>query len=205
MSCLFSVFIGEVFSWEHESILPRLDATAEALQGVIALQDATGDALSWSELTSKSRALSHVLNSRLGGVSGSRVGLFQEPTVDWIVTMLAVWRCGASYVPLDLSQGLERLSTIAEDGRLAAIVVHEATMSSMEKLRLGPAVTVVNVSALGLAKASFLDPMIDPGALSDAKLKGGDEAMVLYTSGTTGQPKVGRGRKPYPFYSALPV
>lgn len=180
---------GEIFALEHESMLPRLDATAKALPGASALKDSTGGSLSWSELTSKSMALAQRLRSRLGDGSGSRVGIFQEPTVDWVVTMLGVWRAGASYVPLDLSQGLERLAKISKDARLSAVVVHEATLSSVGELRLGSAVDIVNVSALRLGD-SFSDQTIDRGAPSN--VKGGDEAMVLYTSGTTGEPKVSR-------------
>ena len=88
---LLLFFIGEIFALDHESILPRLDAAAEALTGASALEDTNGGSLSWSELTIKSMALTQSLCSR-GVVSGSRIGIFQKPTVDWIVTMLGVWR-----------------------------------------------------------------------------------------------------------------
>jgi hybrid polyketide synthase / nonribosomal peptide synthetase ACE1 len=184
MSCL--LFVGEVVALEHESILPRLDAAAEALKNATALEDTNGSSLAWSELIMKSATLSQSLCSR-GVVSGSRIGIFQEPTVDWIVTMLGVWRAGASYVPLDPAQGLERLAKIAKNAELTAIVVQEATLSSVEKLGLAPTVVVVNMSAPDL-RDNFSGSIIDQGTLSN--VKGSDEAMVLYTSGTTGEPKV---------------
>lgn len=188
---------------EYESILPRLDATAESLQSVTALEDSTGGSLSWSEMTFKSRALARVLRvcMRLGGASGSgrRVGLLQEPTVDWIVTMLGVWRTGASYVPLDLSQGLARLAKIVEDARLTAIVVHDATLLTLEELqlRLGSPVAVVNVSALLYLGDSSLESVLKADPEMPSNMTGGDEAMVLYTSGTTGEPKVSRDWRPF--------
>lgn len=90
-------------------------------------------------------------------------------------------------MPLDLAQGMERLANISEDAQLTAIVVNEATVSSVEKLRLGSAVAVVNVSALSVGDSAS-DSINDPGEASN--IKGDDEAMVLYTSGTTGEPKV---------------
>ncbi|TLS21516.1 uncharacterized protein PpBr36_10268 [Pyricularia pennisetigena] len=175
---------GLILNLEHQSILPRLDHAAKSLQDTVALADTNDNTLSWTEMTGKSIALSHEL-SRLGVGPGSRVGLFQEPTVDWVVTMLGIWRAGASYVPLDLSQGLPRLARIAKAANFAVVVVHHATAALVGELGSRPDGHVVDISTLdtvpppaaALDKASGLD------------IKSSQEAMLLYTSGTTGEPK----------------
>lgn len=188
--------LGEILQLDHGSILPRLDAASEDRQDAIALIDTNGACLSRSDMTSKSITVSRILRSR-GVGPGDRVGLFQEPTVDWVLSMLGIWRAGASYVPLDLSQGLARLARIAEASQLTVVVVHDATLPLVEKLGVEAAANFVNVSALG---ASDTRPSVTADTGAWAKIKGSDEAMVLYTSGTTGEPKVSYGRqRPAPF------
>lgn len=171
---------------KHQSILPSLDLAAQSLQDTVALGDMSKSSLSWADMTRKSIALCRELR-RLGVSPGARVGMFQEPTVDWVVTMLGVWRAGASYVPLDLAQGLPRLARIAKASKLAALVVHSETAALVARLGRDPNDGVVDISTL------HHFPLLGAAALPDVSgldIESSDEAMLLYTSGTTGEPKV---------------
>lgn len=169
---------------DSKSLLPRLDAVAadQALARANALEDSTGTSLIWPDMISKSVAIAGALQ-RQGVPARSRVAMFQDPTVDWVCTMLGIWRAGCSYVPLELTQGLRRLGDIAGAAHVVAVVVHDATLPLVSQLGLERMVHIVNVSNLQHS-AGFQQ------AMGGREVEAEDEAMVLYTSGSTGVPKV---------------
>lgn len=175
---------GEVIPFEQGSIVPRLDTFADALADASALEGQDGAALTWSQLKGKSEAVAHALNSQGINALGARVAVLQEPTADWVCTMLGIWRAGASYVPLEVAQGLERLRDIAKAARVAAVVAHDRTLALIPELQLASKVPVVNISNLSWAHGSQSESVsADPVVTAE------DEAIVLYTSGSTGVPK----------------
>src|SRR5579862_9108598 len=109
----------------------------------------------------------------------SRVGVFQEPTTDWICSMVAIMRLGAAYVPLDPRIAAMRLAAIVEDCRPKAILVDDAVnVGNFPALLKG--VKLINVSTLPLPSSAQLTPnSASPNAT----------AVILYTSGSTGTPK----------------
>jgi amino acid adenylation domain-containing protein/non-ribosomal peptide synthase protein (TIGR01720 family) len=98
-------------------------------------------------------------------------------------SILAVWKCGAAYVPLDVDYPESRLlGVIAESG--AKLVITETGLLPVEleaKVEsLSPAVKLVKLDRMpAQADGSNLERSIGPG----------DLAYVIYTSGSTGQPK----------------
>ncbi|KAI5921291.1 hypothetical protein F4810DRAFT_722761 [Camillea tinctor] len=162
------------------TVLPKIDETAASQPSSAALEDTAGNTLSWSEMVARSKALAQAL-AMLDMPAHSRVGVLQEPAVDWIYSMLGIWRSGNTYVPLDISQGIQRLGDISRAAQLAAVVIHDMTSPLVSKLGLPGSVTVLNVSNLLPGKEQEMSnlPLINQD----------DEAMVMYTSGSTGTPK----------------
>lgn len=137
--------------------------------------------LSYADMIEKSTQVAHAL-SILGISRRSRIGLLQDPTVDWICSMLGIWRFGASYVPLEVTQGTGRLRSIIEDANLAAVLIHDATQVLYKDIDAEQATPVINVAAIS-----------DTGEVVGSNFYSADpteEAIVLYTSGSTGTPKV---------------
>lgn len=154
-----------------ETLLPRLSERT-------AVQDENQASLSYGELYQRSNNLASELLQK-GIQPGSRVAVFQLPTVDWAVSVLAILRIGATYVPLDAATPIARLSSIVKDCQPAAILAHGPTLQSSELLRLNPDVSVVDVSR----QATNPHPPTPILALPDSP------AIILYTSGSTGTPK----------------
>ncbi|MEC4019673.1 non-ribosomal peptide synthetase [Streptomyces sp. H27-D2] len=126
--------------------------------------------LTFAELDAHAADLATRLRA-LGIGRGDRVGVSVPRGVDWVVAPLAVWRAGAAYVPLDPAYPHQRLSHIATDADLRALVTDDAAPSWL---------TGVPVLAPGVTGATPTAP-VEPAAL--------DAAYVIYTSGSTGRPK----------------
>jgi amino acid adenylation domain-containing protein/non-ribosomal peptide synthase protein (TIGR01720 family) len=96
-----------------------------------------------------------------GVKSGDRVGMCLANSPDLIVSVLAIVRCGAAYVPCDPSFPEERVRAITEDASARLVLTPDT------------------LGALPEAQASEGLPPVGPDAI----------AYVMYTSGSTGRPK----------------
>jgi amino acid adenylation domain-containing protein len=135
-------------------------------------------ALSYRELDESSNRLAHHLKS-LGVKPETLVGVAMERSVSLVVSLLAILKAGAAYVPLDPSYPSDRLSWIIEDSGMSVLLTTAATRDRIPSGR--NRLTVVDSG----------DPMIAPGSTepvhSDAASS--NLAYVIYTSGSTGKPK----------------
>ncbi|MCH0567041.1 non-ribosomal peptide synthetase [Streptomyces sp. MUM 2J] len=114
---------------------------------------------------------------RAAGVTpGSLVGVCLDRTPDLAVALLAVWRAGAAYLPLDPSHPAARRAFTVTDSGIDLIVTDTATRRAVEDL---PARLVVLDAEPAGPPAPADDVLPDPG----------DLAYVIYTSGSTGRPK----------------
>src|SRR6201999_950049 len=77
--------------------------------------------LSYRELNERSNRLAHYLAAR-GVVTGDRVGIYLDRSVEMIVSILAVLKAGAAYVPVDTAYPQDRLSFIIEDSGVSALI-----------------------------------------------------------------------------------
>ncbi|KAF2208880.1 hypothetical protein CERZMDRAFT_70454 [Cercospora zeae-maydis SCOH1-5] len=145
--------------------------------GDIALKDASGIAMTYHRM-------GHIVDSiclamQQKGVSeGSLVAIYQKPTAYWICSLLAIWKLGAIYVPLDTRESNERLRSIINDCQPALILTLGESTKQAEKLSFG-LLRALEVGALPLQPSKSV-PVV---AKSDRT------STVLYTSGSTGKPK----------------
>ena len=111
------------------------------------------------------------LARRLHVEPGSRVALLLGRTPDVPVAILAAWKAGAAYIPLDPEWPAGRLETVLADAE-PALLVHR-----------GPLPAALDVPALDLDAPGSPGETELPGFRSDRL------AYLIYTSGTTGRPK----------------
>ncbi|WAT31391.1 non-ribosomal peptide synthetase [Pseudomonas sp. GXZC] len=158
----------------HERIAAQAVATPEAL----AVQ--AGDArLSYAQLNAHANRLAHRLLA-LGVGPGQRVGLAARRGPQLIVSLLAVLKSGAAYVPLDPSYPLDRLTYMLSDSRLDLLL---SEIGLLADLPLPQGLERVDFTASGTELADY--PSTNPLNHTSAA----DLAYVIYTSGSTGQPK----------------
>lgn len=151
-------------------------ATAAASGDRVALRCA-GRSLTYAELAKDVGALAGFLHGR-GVRAGDRVGVCTQRGFGMVTAALAAQRCGAAYVPLDPDYPRDRVSFMAEDAELAALVVDGESAASAPRVQC----PTVNLDAESAAIGAAAPPVDDPAT-------GEDLAYMIYTSGSTGRPK----------------
>ncbi|EHA27435.1 hypothetical protein ASPNIDRAFT_128601, partial [Aspergillus niger ATCC 1015] len=112
---------------------------------------------------------------------GDKVGVFQQPSAMWICSLLAIWRSGAVYVPLDPRNGLPRLAATCGVVEPSSVLCDSSTAADVAQLALPAGASTINVDQVRKANKS---PARRPN-LS----KGDSSAIIVSSSGSTGVPK----------------
>ncbi|WP_419709281.1 amino acid adenylation domain-containing protein [Pseudomonas sp. NFX224] len=152
----------------------RIAAQAAATPDALALQ-VEGHSLSYGQLNTQANRLAHRLIDN-GAGPGKRVGLALRRGPQLIVSLLAVLKSGAAYVPLDPKYPSERLAYMIEDSRLDVLLCESGLLEDLP--------LPVHLRLLSLDEAAGY-PDSDPQNHAVAA----DLAYIIYTSGSTGQPK----------------
>ncbi|MFL9998104.1 amino acid adenylation domain-containing protein [Paraburkholderia sediminicola] len=157
----------------HRLIAQRAQSSPEAI--AIVCGDAQFD---YAELERRSDRLAKRLHA-LGIGSEDRVAIAMQRSADMPVAMLAVWKVGAAYVPLDPEYPLDRIAYVLEDAGVRAAIADDAGRSRL------PASPVVRIVSPDQAKSAEEDgaPWVQPD------IAPAQAAYVIYTSGSTGRPK----------------
>ncbi|MGW0873050.1 amino acid adenylation domain-containing protein [Streptomyces sp. NPDC002740] len=135
-----------------------------------------GDRASYAELAAASRRVAALLKERAGVRPGDLVAFCLEPSVEMVVTVLSILRCGAAYVPLDVQNPPVRNRLILDDSSPRAVVGDVVD---------GPA-GVCAITGDEVRQAAWDTGAQEwPGARPDPDAY----CYVIYTSGTTGRPK----------------
>ncbi|HXO20594.1 MAG TPA: amino acid adenylation domain-containing protein [Thermoanaerobaculia bacterium] len=118
------------------------------------------------------------------GVGPERlVGIHLERGLERIVAVLAVWKAGGAYLPLDPSYPQERLAFMLEDSGAPVLLTQESLVAALPPhgarvlcldgaADAAPAADLSSVRSASPAEAATLDHL----------------AYVIYTSGSTGRP-----------------
>lgn len=158
---------------EWPTVTAMIERQARSTPEAIAVRDAQ-TALSYRELDQRANALAAKLVA-LGLGPESLVGICVERSARMVVALLAIWKAGAAYVPLDPSYPASRLALIAEDARLTLLLAERALAHVLSGLSLSPV---------------WIDD--ESGCLPEAPRRTDQPrslAYVLHTSGSTGKPK----------------
>ncbi|MEV8517152.1 amino acid adenylation domain-containing protein [Dactylosporangium sp. NPDC051484] len=142
-----------------------------------------GRELTYADIDRESGALARRLRA-LGVGPGSLVGVFQHRGERLPVTLLAVLRTGAGYVPLDPVYPPERISYMLRDARVGVVVADQDLAAGL------PAVDATVLVPDAAVPGHDPEPSHAPEPSPDQEH--GDplaRAYVIYTSGSTGAPK----------------
>jgi len=134
--------------------------------------------LSYRQLNDRANHVAHYLRQRRIGPD-VLVGVALPRSPELLVGLLGVWKAGAAYVPLDPSYPAERLDLMVRDAGLSLLLTNQ---TSCPLFSASPVKTIcLDDDGSTIDQGSSANPasMAKPGNL----------AYVMYTSGSTGQPK----------------
>jgi amino acid adenylation domain-containing protein len=137
-----------------------------------------GRQLSYRELNERANQVAHFLRKRGVGPE-SLVGVCLERSLEMVIALFAVWKAGGAYIPLDPAYPQDRLSFMVGDAGMKVLLTDEKCKN------LIPSADDVAVRldsdwpAIAREDAGNPAPTSTPSNL----------AYVMYTSGSTGQPK----------------
>ena len=136
--------------------------------------------LTYAQLNARANQLARHLRA-MGVTAESRVGLRLLRSPEMIVAILGILKAGGAYVPLDPDDPAGRLHLIVDDAGVTALI----TESALALAQGSPSFSVPTVlideesRTLDYQADTNLAPSASPTSL----------AYVLYTSGSTGEPK----------------
>ncbi|MFJ7338585.1 amino acid adenylation domain-containing protein, partial [Streptomyces sp. NPDC101116] len=161
-------------------LLPELFAAQAARTADATAVVSSGGSMSYAELDGRANRLAHYLRAQ-GVGTDSVVGLCLPRGVETVTGMLAVWKAGAAYLPIDPGQPAERIAFMLGDSRAVL------TLTTEEILEELPAGRHRLVAVDGVMVAAQLTSA--PHTAPDVDLWAQQVAYVMYTSGSTGRPK----------------
>ncbi|BDU49858.1 long-chain-fatty-acid--CoA ligase [Haliovirga abyssi] len=105
--------------------------------------------------------------------------IFMENRPEWIYSFFSIWNCKGVSIPVDFNSNEKELEYVMNDSNAKTIFVSNSSLAKAEKFK--DKLNIINVDELNIEKKSNFINIKTP--------KLDNTAMILYTSGTTGDPK----------------
>ena len=136
------------------------------------------DVIQYNDLNARANQLAHYLKD-VGVKPGSLVGICMDRSVELVVATLGILKAGAAYLPLDVDESPERLKMMLSDAEVRICMVQKSSVEDFSA-------TTTKVVYLENERER-IEQM--SRANSEMALNAESLAYVMFTSGSTGQPK----------------
>ncbi len=132
-----------------------------------------GEHLTYHLLNEKANQLASWL-SKQGITKGDFIAVITDKSIETIISIIAILKAGATYVPMDQSAPKQRLEYMLEDTNPAMVLSHNSAFDGWNK-----------------QKVSLKEWEFSSEPVNNQRIECGSEdvAYIIYTSGTTGKPK----------------
>jgi amino acid adenylation domain-containing protein len=173
------------------------EAQASRNPGAIAVVD--GDTrLTYAELSARASRLARLLAARGAGPE-TLVGVIMDRSADLVITLLAVLKTGAAYLPIDPAYPADRIRYTLTDAEPVLVLTSQAVRDRLpEGAVADPAADAPEGAAADVVVIDDPDTAGALAAADDRDLRDAERrapllpahpAYVIYTSGSTGRPK----------------
>ncbi|QNH16239.1 non-ribosomal peptide synthetase [Xanthomonas sp. SS] len=152
----------------------RVHAHAQAMPDATALMHGH-DRIDYATLDARARSLASELQG-LGIAAGATVGILADRGIDYAVAVMSCLNAGMVYLPLAADLPQARIDYMLRDAEARAVLVQPRLRERADG--------IVPVIALGARSSPASE-----SATELPRLQAGDGAHLLFTSGSTGQPK----------------
>ncbi|MDZ4813130.1 MAG: amino acid adenylation domain-containing protein, partial [Pseudomonadota bacterium] len=167
---------GEAVHVASSDLFERIDASSAAQPDAIAMRSVDG-ALTYTQLSARIAAIASRLLA-LGVRKGDKVAVYLDRSCDMAAAVIAVMRAGAVFVPLDTSYPRDHIDYTLSDSGAAVVISSGALCDDLPEF-YGFVLNVDAIPASIMAAERVAYPVLDDD----------DFAYLLYTSGSTGQPR----------------
>ncbi|MDB6033840.1 MAG: amino acid adenylation protein [Verrucomicrobiales bacterium] len=165
-------------SYPQETSVSRLfEAQAAKTPNQVAITDRDRQ-VTYRELNERANQLARLLKES-GLVAEQCAGIFLERSIEMVIAMLAVFKAKGAILPLDLSYPPERLGFMLKDSAAPLLISEERLLANWP---------LVGVRKICLEREKEQLAWQESRNLPDGP-KAASPASVLYTSGSTGEPK----------------
>lgn len=165
---------------EKRTIIGLFEEQVQKIPHEIALRH-NDKSITFSSLNGKVNKLAHYLSS-VGTKKGDRVGVCMSRSISTVVSILAILKTGACYVPMESSYPLARLNHIVKNAAMSFLLTDSSSLDIVQD--------IAELHIICLDDAGFLatinDFSKDNLAITNYP---NDPLYVYYTSGSTGVPK----------------
>ncbi|MBE0377183.1 non-ribosomal peptide synthetase [Pseudoalteromonas prydzensis] len=164
------------------TVVDNISAYALAYPEATAIEFGS-ESVSFAQLLKKSDRLAGLL--RESGIGkGQAVGISSRRCLEQVISMVALGKLGAIFVPMDYKAPQDRLAFIIEDSEISAVLV-----SSVDAEHFDIADVEVFMLDGGAANDDWLAGYETLSSQTSEAIDSADTAYILYTSGTSGKPK----------------
>lgn len=149
--------------------------------------------LTYGQLATRSNSLAHTLVAQ-GVRRGDRVGIYMNKSLEAITAVYGIMKAGAAYVPLDPFAPLARLEYVIRDCQIRVLVSSDMKAHDVQQmLEHGARLQCIiglsdeSIPAQTIAWEDIFEQQAEAPPAIDVVEQ--DLSYILYTSGSTGDPK----------------
>ena len=176
----------------HQTLHQVLASRLELNEKVAVRQYSDGKSILFGQLQRKAdqlaARLSHCIVWPLALASDRIIGVCLPPSIDLIVGLLAIFKIGAAYLPIDVSYPPERVAYILNDAHPVLLLSCGSIVSTALFSKVDHNLPVFDIDTFQMDQVEI---PIEKYLLKNFQpvIQGDQLAVVLYTSGSTGIPK----------------
>ena len=141
--------------------------------------------LTYQELNQRANQLAHYIGRTWSIQPDDLIALYLDKNEHTIISILAILKCGAAYVPIDPSYPIDRIRYIIEDTGTKAVIINEKYETKLNHI-----IKIKQVALISLDSNLLINKLNkEEKSNLNKPITSKNLAYVIYTSGTTGQPK----------------